>query len=260
MIVAIRYLAVSGGFALATRWRFRGLYRGLDRQMHREIIWSLASAAIYGVPAGIVAWGWAHHGWTRVYISVSDLPLVWLPISLLLYLFAHDTWFYWTHRWMHRPRPFRIAHALHHASRPPTAWAAMAFHPIEALTGAVVIPLLVFIIPIHVAALGFVLGVMTVMGVTNHMGWEMFPRFMWAGPLGGWLITASHHQRHHERYGCNYGLYFRFWDRLCGTDEGVGDFARTHARAFGKAAGGAAGSGKPADPGHAERGLTDRAA
>ena len=59
--------------------------------------------------------------------------------SLLVYLFLHDTWFYWTHRWMHRPKPFRIAHAVHHASRPPTAWAAMSFHPWEAVTGAVFI-------------------------------------------------------------------------------------------------------------------------
>ena len=30
--------------------------------MKREIGWSLASAAIYGVPAGIVAWGWQERG------------------------------------------------------------------------------------------------------------------------------------------------------------------------------------------------------
>ena len=140
---------------------------------------------------------------------------------MLLYLLAHDAWFYWTHRWMHRPRPFRAAHAVHHASRPPTAWAAMSFHPLEALTGAVVIPALVFVIPIHAAMLGLVLLVMTVMGVTNHMGWEMFPKRLVHSSLGQWLITASHHQRHHEEYRCNYGLYFRLWDRLCGTDHGL---------------------------------------
>lgn len=237
-IVGARYLAASGAFALATRWRHPGLYAGLDRQVRREIAWSLASAAIYGVPAGIVAWGWQANGWTRIYDDAGAWPLWYLPVSVLLYLFAHDTWFYWTHRWMHLPGPFRLAHAVHHASRPPTAWAAMAFHPIEALTGAVVIPLLVFVIPIHVGALGLVLAIMTVMGVTNHMGWEVFPRFLWGGRVGRWLITASHHQRHHERYGCNYGLYFRFWDRLCGTDGGVGDFARAHARAADRAAAG----------------------
>lgn len=238
LIVGLRYLAVSGAFAWATRRRHPGLYAGLDRQMRREIGWSLASAAIYGIPAGVVMWGWRTKGWTGIYTDVADYPLWWLPASVLLYLFAHDTWFYWTHRWMHRPRPFRLAHAVHHQSRPPTAWAAMAFHPIEALTGAVVIPTLVFVIPIHWGALGFVLTAMTVMGVTNHMGWEVFPSWMWRGRLGGWLITASHHQRHHERYGCNYGLYFRFWDRLCGTDGGVGDFAREHARARTRASSG----------------------
>jgi len=225
LIVGLRYLAASGAFALATRLRHPGLYAGLDRQMGREIRWSLASAAIYGIPAGVVAWGWQNRGWTRIYTELDAWPLWYLPVSVLLYLLAHDAWFYWTHRWMHRPRWFRFAHAVHHASRPPTAWAAMSFHPVEALTGAVVIPLLVFLIPIHVAALGLVLTIMTVMGVTNHMGWEIFPRFIHSGALGNWLITASHHQRHHQLYGCNYGLYFRFWDRLCGTDKGLGDFA-----------------------------------
>jgi sterol desaturase/sphingolipid hydroxylase (fatty acid hydroxylase superfamily) len=224
-IVGVRYLISSGAFALATGAIRPGLYAGLGKQIRREILWSLASAAIYGVPAGIVAWGWQHLGWTRIYTDVHARPLWYLPVSVLLYLAAHDTWFYWTHRWMHRPGPFKLAHAVHHASRPPTAWAAMAFHPFEAMTGAIVIPLLVFLIPIHVAALGVVLSIMTVMGVTNHMGWEIFPHFLWRGPIGGWLITASHHQRHHAEYRCNYGLYFRFWDRLCGTDRGVGEFA-----------------------------------
>jgi len=224
LIVGLRYLLASGGFALATRVRKPGLYRGLDRQIRREIGWSLASALIYGVPAGVVAWGWQARGWTRVYMNVHAFPLWYLPVSVLFYLAAHDAWFYWTHRWMHRPRPFRIAHAVHHASRPPTAWAAMSFHPWEAVSGAIVIPALVFLIPIHVGALGAVLTVMTVMGVSNHMGWEMFPRWLVRGALGRWLITASHHQRHHEHYACNYGLYFRFWDRLCGTDKGLGSF------------------------------------
>lgn len=220
-IVALRYLLASGAFALATARVRPGLYQGLGRQIRSEIGWSLLSAGIYGVPAGIVAWGWQNRGWTRIYQDWGAYPLGYLPLSLLLYLFAHDTWFYWTHRLLHRPRWFRRAHAVHHASRPPTAWAAMSFHPLEALTGALVIPVLVFLLPIHVAMLGLVLTIMTVMGVTNHMGWELFPHRLVHSRLGGWLITASHHHRHHELYSCNYGLYFRVWDRLCGTDRGL---------------------------------------
>ena len=225
VIVAARYLATSGLFAGLTARRFPGRLAGQDAQIRREIGWSLASAAIYGVPAGIVAWGWQNRGWTRIYTDAHAHPLWWMPLSVLAFLLLHDTWFYWTHRLMHRPWWFRAMHAVHHDSRPPTAWAAMSFHPWEAVSGALVVPLLVFLIPIHVAMLGLVLGIMTLMGVTNHMGWEMFPRGIVHGGLGQWLITASHHELHHQKYRCNYGLFFRHWDRLCGTDEGLGQFA-----------------------------------
>ncbi len=226
VIVGLRYLLTSGIFAWATSVLHPGLYAGLDAQMRREIKWSLASAVIYGIPAGIVAWGWDNQGWTLIYRNVADYPLWYLPLSVFVYLFAHDTWFYWTHRLMHRPYWFKLAHSVHHESRPPTAWAAMAFHPWEALTGAVIIPALVFTIPVHVGALAVVLTVMTVMGIANHIGWEMFPRFMVNGKLGNWLITATHHQKHHDTYRGNYGLYFRFWDKICGTDLGLGSFER----------------------------------
>ncbi|MEQ7874402.1 sterol desaturase family protein [Sphingomonas sp. ASV193] len=229
-IVAVRYAITSGLFAWLTERRVPGRLAGQGPQIRREIGWSLASAAIYGIPAGVVAWGWQNRGWTRIYADVHAFPLWWMPVSVLAYLFAHDTWFYWTHRLMHRPWWFKRMHSVHHDSRPPTAWAAMSFHPWEALTGAVVIPALVFLVPIHVTMLGLVLTVMTVMGVTNHMGWEMFPRAIVHGPLGKWLITASHHELHHQKYRCNYGLYFRVWDRLCATDQGLGAFALPRAR------------------------------
>ncbi len=224
LIVGVRYLVTSGIFAWLTRLKRPGYFAKLGEQARMEIGWSMVSAAIYGIPAGIVAWGWQTRGWTMIYVDPLTFPLWWMPASLLAYLVLHDTWFYWTHRWFHHPRLFKAVHAIHHKSRPPTAWAAMSFAPIEALSGAVVIPALVFFIPIHVGMLGTVLAIMTLMGVTNHMGWELFPRWLVHGPAGKWLITASHHERHHDRYRCNYGLYFRFWDRLCGTDEGLGAF------------------------------------
>ena len=219
LIVGGRYVAVSGGFAWLTRRRLPGLYEGQGRQIRREIFWSLASAGIYGAPAGLLAWGWQEHGWTRVYTDVSDYPLWWLPISVLVYLLLHDAWFYWTHRWMHRPKLFRLAHAVHHASRPPTAWAAMSFHPVEALTGAVVIPALVLLIPIHVGALFVVLGVMTVLSVINHTGYELYPKTFARHAVGKWIISATHHYQHHATGKGNYGLYFTCWDRWLGTEH-----------------------------------------
>ena len=226
VIIGARYWLTSGFFAWLTERKKTGLYAALRPQIRREFRWSLYSAAIYGIPAGIVAWGWQNAGWTQIYTDASAHPLWYLPLSLLLYLALHDSWFYWTHRLFHRPRWFQLAHAVHHDSRPPTAWAAMSFHPIEAISGAIVIPLLVLAIPVHIAILGMILLIMTIMGVTNHMGWEIFPRWLVQGRLGGGLITATHHGQHHANYRGNYGLYFRFWDKVCGTDIGLGRFDR----------------------------------
>lgn len=225
-IVAARYLIVSGGFAALTRARHPELHIVADperrrRQVRREIGWSLSAAVIYGIPAGLVATAWHDFGATRIYSDPFAYGLVWLVLSVPVYLFLHDTYFYWSHRLMHRPSLFRRMHAVHHESRPPTAWAAMSFHPWESLAGAIVIPLLALVVPIHWAALALVLTVMTVFGVTNHMGWEIFPRRWLDGRFGAVMITASHHHLHHRNYRCNYGLYFRFWDRLCGTDNGL---------------------------------------
>ena len=112
--------------------------------------------------------GLAGAGVDSNYSDAGEYPLGWLPVSVLVYLLLHDKWFYWTHRWMHRPKPFKLAHAVHHASRPPPAWAAMSFHPVEALTGAVVIPALVLTIPIHYGALLAVLSTMTLMASPNY--------------------------------------------------------------------------------------------
>lgn len=235
VMVALRYFLSAGLFAWLTSLAQPGLYGGQRRQIAFEVRYSLVAAVIYGVPAGIVFWLWRYHDYTWLYTDWSTYPLWYLPLSVLIYLFVQDSWFYWTHRAMHgSKRLFRLAHKVHHQSRPPTAWTAMSFHPLESISGAIVIPVLVFLVPIHLAMLGLVLGVATVMGVTNHMGWEMFPRRFVHSPLGRWVITASHHEKHHEDYGCNYGLYFRFWDRVCGTDRGLSK--RLDQRVVGEAA------------------------
>lgn len=234
LIVAVRYLVTSGLFAAWTRRVRPELLAPPDpvraarmrRQVRREIGWSLLAAAIYGVPAGLVAWGWLNQGWTLIYRDAGAYPLWWLPASVFIYLLAHDAWFYWTHRAMHAsPALFRAAHAVHHESRPPTAWAAMAFHPYEALSAAWLYPVMVFVVPIHVGALGVVMALATFFAVTNHMGWEIFPRRWVGGWFGRHVISASHHDLHHSDYQANFGLYFRFWDKAFGTDRG---FSRRH--------------------------------
>ena len=72
-IVAVRYVVTSGGFAWLTRRLHPGLYSGLDRQIRSEIKWSILSAALYGMPAGVLLWGWDSFGWTRLYTDRRPL-------------------------------------------------------------------------------------------------------------------------------------------------------------------------------------------
>ena len=96
LIVGVRYLLTSGAFAWLTARRYPGLYGAQGPQIRREIMWSLASAAIYGIPAGAVMWAWQNRGATLIYTAVDAYPLWMLPLSVFAFLFAHDTWFYWS--------------------------------------------------------------------------------------------------------------------------------------------------------------------
>ena len=238
-IIAVRYFLISGLFY----WLLWGrkqekvhaikLMEGTPRPgaVAKEIRWSLLSSFIYAAPAAVVLELWQLGG-TAIYNDVNAYPLWYIPLSIGIYLFAHDTYFYWTHRLMHLKTLFPVMHRVHHESRPPTPWAAFSFHPYESILGAVFIPLIALLVPIHVGGILFILTLMTLAAVFNHSGYEIFPKWWLRGLPGRHLITAAHHDLHHKYFSCNYALYFRFWDKLMGTDimESEYDFLQVEAR------------------------------
>lgn len=234
LIIGARYFVVAGVF-YALLWLRPEAKVGATRLAERrptrasvfyEIRASLAASTIYALPGAIVLEAWKRGG-TAIYDTISGpLDVLYMPMSLLLYLAAHDAYFYWTHRLMHTPALFRATHLTHHRTRQPTPWAAFCFHPWEAAISAWLLPAMAFVVPIHVYTVAALLVVMTYCGVANHAGWEVLPRRFLRTGLGRQLITASHHNVHHTNYSANFGLYFRFWDRLCGTDRGIAAPAR----------------------------------
>jgi sterol desaturase/sphingolipid hydroxylase (fatty acid hydroxylase superfamily) len=224
-IIAVRYLLISGLFywllwgRSPEKVRAIKLMQGQPRPgvVGREIRWSLLSSFIYAAPAALVFELWRVGG-TAVYTDLHAYPLWYVPVSVLLYLFLHDTYFYWTHRLMHLKRLFPVMHRVHHDSRPPTPWAAFSFHPYESILGAVFLPALALVLPIHLSGVLFILTLMTIAAVLNHSGYEILPKWWLKGWGGRTLITAAHHDLHHKHFSCNYALYFRFWDKVMGTD------------------------------------------
>src|ERR1700724_1167934 len=226
LIMLMRYFSVAGLFYLLVwkrplRWRERELNSDKPSRsaIRREILWSISATLIFAVPGAFMLEGW-ELGWTRIYLEPARYGWSYFVLSPLLYMALHDTYFYWTHRLLSQTWWYRHAHYVYHESLSPSPWASFSFHPLESGIEALFIPALVFVLPIHVAGLLFVLTSMTIFGVINHLGYEIYPRFLVDRGVGRWFISVTHHNWHHRRFRCNYALYFRLWDIWMRTDRG----------------------------------------
>ncbi len=225
-LIGVRYFILAGSFFFyfyiwkKDVWYLRRMEKPHPKatQYGTEIYWSLWSSVIFAVAGTVLFQAWAV-GKTAIYLDWQEYGTVYGIFSFFLLLFLHETYFYWTHRWMHIPSVFRCVHRVHHLSRNPSPWAAFSFHPYEGVIEAIILPLLVFFIPVHpVVLLSFFL-MMTVMSITNHLGVEIYPKGAATNWFGKWWIGPTHHYQHHSKITCNYGLYFTFWDHWCGTQR-----------------------------------------
>ncbi|MBI1185748.1 MAG: sterol desaturase family protein [Alphaproteobacteria bacterium] len=138
---------------------------------------------------------------------------------LIAMMIAHDAFFYWSHRLMHRPALFRVFHRRHHRSNNPTPFTAYSFDLAEAAVQAVFVPLWVLIVPTPWAVTGIFMLHQIARNVIGHCGYELFPARRDGRPLFDWLTSVTHHDLHHGEAGWNYGLYFTWWDRWMGTEH-----------------------------------------
>lgn len=221
-----RYLVFSGGawlvfyiFLRKSSARFRIQEKFPEPSMIRmEIGWSLSTFAIFGAMAILIGW-MQSKGWTLIYLHFNDYPAWWFWLSIPAMLLLHDTWFYWSHRFMHLKKVFPLVHRIHHLSNNPTPWAAFSFHPIEAVIEAGILPLIALLIPAHPVAILIFLVIMTIMNVVGHLGYELLPSGFTKWYITRMSNTSTHHNMHHRLVKCNYGLYFNIWDRIMGTNH-----------------------------------------
>jgi Delta7-sterol 5-desaturase len=187
-------------------------------QMRREFMHSMATVCIFAF-SGSFIYAAEKLGYTRIYAQAEQYGWAWWWASVLLTIALHDTYFYWTHRLLHRPWWFARFHSTHHQSVHPTPWAAYSFHPVEAAIQALFFVLVVNLIPLHSWALVIFLIWMIVRNTLGHSAYELLP---WRSATQGalrWCTTNSHHHFHHAYNKGNYGLYFTWWDRWMGTED-----------------------------------------
>lgn len=224
IVIFLRYFIIAAVafsiFYIVKRksWHFKKLQPAFPagKDYVREILYSVLTAFIFAA-IGYSVFLTPLTAYTQAYFQIQERGVAYLIFSILLIIVLHDTYFYWTHRLMHFPPVYRWFHRIHHQSTNPSPWAAMSFHPLEAVVEAGIIVLVTFLIPVHPLAIGIFLLFMMLYNVYGHLGYELYPKGFSKSLVGKWINTSVNHNQHHVYFKGNYGLYFLFWDRLMGT-------------------------------------------
>jgi Delta7-sterol 5-desaturase len=226
-VVVIRYFLMAGLFHFFfcflqnKKWQQRKISNKpySSKQFRNEVKWSIVTSFIFAFVGVVIFLVW-QRGYTKIYTDVNAVGGSWyLPLSFFISMLIHETYYYWLHRWMHLPQVFKVVHKVHHQSNITSAWTAFSFHPLESVLQAIILPLILLCLPMHVYVLLTQLTIMTLSSIINHLDVELYPRKFHKHAIGRWLIGASHHALHHKEFKTNYGLYFTFWDKWKKTES-----------------------------------------
>ncbi|MBS1963558.1 MAG: sterol desaturase family protein [Bdellovibrionales bacterium] len=221
----LSYALIAGAAYLATTrflTRFfadRRLRGAADpTQIRAEIARSTVAILVYVGMTFLTAFLY-FRGHTRIYAVVAEYGWFWYAASFFVFVALHDTYFYWTHRWMHLPGILRRFHGAHHASVDPTPFTAHSFHFVEAVIQATFFVAVAVLVPFHWSAFLLLYAYSTAVNVYGHVGYDVLGRHRDCGPLA-YFNHPSSHAWHHAHGEGNYGLYFNLWDRAMGTYRG----------------------------------------
>ena len=99
----------------------------LNRQVVRELKNSFQTILVFIVAYTFVDLALESLLGVRPFKNYQDIdayPLWMIPLSIVLFAIGLDTWFYWTHRFMHHPKFYKFFHLEHHRSHSPTPFTA----------------------------------------------------------------------------------------------------------------------------------------
>lgn len=222
--ISLRYLLLAAISFLVFYWLLRKPLRShriqqkfpAIRDYVRDFLFSALSIAIFASTV-YLCMGILKENNHFIKKPFAEVPAWYHVLSFVWLFFLHDAYFYWIHRLMHVPALFRHVHLVHHYSTNPSPWTAYAFHPLEALLEAGIIPLAAFTIPVHIGLFSGFMLFQIIYNIYGHLGYELWPRSLARHPLGKWINTSVAHNQHHKYFKGNYGLYTLIWDRMLGT-------------------------------------------
>jgi lathosterol oxidase len=211
------YLAVGAAFHVwyyrrqrdrAHAWKCQPRRFAPARIRRRDLWLGSANLTVASILSGVLAHAIATDNPTRVYVSGHTVTFA--VLSTLAYFVLTDFLLYAAHRGFHHPPLFRAIHRVHHKNTTPSAFTAMAMHPLEfaVYQGVMVVPL--FLWPIPVAGLVAVLVYQNLIALLDHSGVNLRSHLPWQPP-------PRFHDDHHLYFHVNYGQTLGVWDRVFGT-------------------------------------------
>ncbi len=234
LIGAIFELAYYRRREQAAEWKCQPGRWPTPRARRHELWLGTANLTAASVASGLFVHHVTHGGYTTMYVSLAEHGLAYSIASGVGYLVVSDLLLYWAHRLFHTPALYRGVHKLHHRWGSPTAFTAMAMHPIEFATYQSIAILPLFVVPLHAYAVIAVLVVTNYYALVDHSGvktWSWLP----------FIAPSQFHDDHHAHFHVNYGQTLPFWDRMFGT-------ARRRGRRYGVEVFGGKGAGDAAAP------------
>ncbi len=187
-----------------------------SKDLKREFRLSTWSVLIFAI-CSFITFQFVKEGYSSFYYDWNEYSTLYGIGSFFICLIAHDTYFYWSHRFMHWPPVFKYFHLGHHRSLTPSPWAILAFQPLEALIQFGTFALIIFLVPIHPVVFGIYLIYDSIVNTAGHNGFELVPRWFSKNKVLGLGNTVTHHDLHHIHFEKNFGAFFNIWDRLMGT-------------------------------------------
>ncbi len=189
------------------------------QKIKHDVIWTGINRFLLSFITVAIAFAIAEN-YSLIYTDFNQFGLWYLPLSLILVLVIHDTYFYLIHRFMHHKFVMRHVHRLHHNSTDPTPYTGYAFHPWETVLEFAFLPLIIFILPMHIGVFAlWQYGGIMLFSMYAHLGYEIMPRWWVTNPVTKYFNTPTHHNMHHSKFKYNYSLYFNYLDRWFGTQH-----------------------------------------
>jgi len=206
--------------ATAEAWKIQPRRWSSPRARRNEILLGTGNLIVASTLSGLFAYHVASGGETAIYFDLSEHGLVFSIATTIAYFAFTDGALYWAHRLLHRRTLFRYIHRVHHRWVSPTAFTALAMHPLEFALYQLVMLVPLFFLPMHVAGVVIVLVYQNLIGMIDHSGIDFASWLPWQPP-------PRFHDDHHRYFHVNYGQTLGLWDRVFGT-------WRRHGRVYGE--------------------------